>query len=104
MVTIGGIVVMVAPAVRSRVSLVYPRYPVGIRWRPRHSRSRYGNEGTEVELPALVSGTSGHLLAARDQMAISLGFHIVLSCFGVAFPTLIYLVHRRGLRGDPDAL
>jgi cytochrome d ubiquinol oxidase subunit I len=48
--------------------------------------------------------TSSELVAARSQMALSLGFHIVLSCFGVAFPTLIYLVHRRGLRGDADAL
>jgi cytochrome d ubiquinol oxidase subunit I len=45
------------------------------------------------------------LLAARYQMAISLGFHIVLSCFGVALPAMIYVLHRRGLRhGDDDAL
>lgn len=45
------------------------------------------------------------LMAARYQMALSLGFHIILSCFGVAFPAMIYVVHRRGLRrGDPDAL
>ena len=45
------------------------------------------------------------LLPARYQMALSLGFHIVLSCFGVAFPALIYVVHRRGLRrNDEDAL
>ena len=45
------------------------------------------------------------LIAARYQMALSLGFHIVLSCFGVAFPTMIYVVHRRGLyRGDEVAL
>lgn len=47
---------------------------------------------------------TSNLLAARQQMAFSLGFHIVLSCFGVAFPALIFLVHRRGLRGDPVAL
>jgi len=47
---------------------------------------------------------NSQLLAARYQMALSLGFHIVLSCFGVAFPTLIYVMHRRGLRGDTDAL
>ena len=47
---------------------------------------------------------TSQLIAARYQMAISLGFHIVLSCFGVAFPALIYVVHRRGLRGDADAL
>jgi cytochrome d ubiquinol oxidase subunit I len=46
-----------------------------------------------------------NLLAARYQMALSLGFHIVLSCFGVAFPAMIYVLHRRGIRrDDPDAL
>lgn len=45
------------------------------------------------------------LMAARYQMALSLGFHIVLSCFGVALPALIYVLHRRGLRNnDTDAL
>ncbi len=47
---------------------------------------------------------ASELMAARYQMALSLGFHIVLSCFGVAFPLLIYVLHRRGLRGDTDAL
>jgi cytochrome d ubiquinol oxidase subunit I len=38
-------------------------------------------------------------------MAVSLGSHIVLACFGVAFPAVIYVVHRRGLRrDDADAL
>jgi len=46
-----------------------------------------------------------NLLAARYLMAFSLGFHIILSCLGVAFPALIYIAHRRGLRhNDPDAL
>jgi cytochrome d ubiquinol oxidase subunit I len=40
------------------------------------------------------------LTAARYQMALSLGFHIVLSCFGVALPAMIYVLHRRGLRHD----
>jgi cytochrome d ubiquinol oxidase subunit I len=45
------------------------------------------------------------LMAARYQMALSLGFHIILSCFGVAFPAMIYVLHRRGIRNDdPDAL
>jgi cytochrome d ubiquinol oxidase subunit I len=43
------------------------------------------------------------LLAARYQMALSLGFHIVLSCLGVAFPALIFVAHRRGLRSN-DAI
>ena len=38
-------------------------------------------------------------------MAVSLGWHIVLACFGVAFPTMIYVFHRRGIvRDDPVAL
>src|SRR5690242_2303484 len=45
------------------------------------------------------------LLPARQQMALSLGWHIVLACFGVAFPTMIFVVHRRGIvRSDPVAL
>ncbi|WP_088312471.1 cytochrome ubiquinol oxidase subunit I [Kineosporia sp. R_H_3] len=51
-----------------------------------------------VDLPA-------GLLPARQQMALSLGWHIVLACFGVAFPAMIFVVHRRGLRrADPVAL
>jgi cytochrome bd ubiquinol oxidase subunit I len=42
------------------------------------------------------------LLPAREQMAISLGSHIVLSCFGVAFPLMIYVVHRRGIKHNDD--
>ena len=46
---------------------------------------------------------AGELMAARYQMALSLGFHIVLSCFGVALPALIYVLHRRGLKHpDPE--
>ena len=45
------------------------------------------------------------LLPARQQMAFSLGWHIILACFGVAFPTIIYVMHRRGIvRDDPVAL
>ena len=45
------------------------------------------------------------LLPARQQMAVSLGWHIILACFGVAFPTMIFVVHRRGIvRDDPVAL
>jgi hypothetical protein len=46
---------------------------------------------------------AGELMAARYQMALSLGFHIVLSCFGVALPALIYVLHRRGLK-HPDPI
>ncbi len=43
--------------------------------------------------------------AARIQMAVTLGFHIVLACFGVAFPTLMLVAEWRGRwRADDDAL
>ncbi|THI96670.1 cytochrome ubiquinol oxidase subunit I [Nocardioides sp.] len=38
-------------------------------------------------------------------MALSLGWHIVLACFGVAFPAMIFVMHLRGIRrDDPVAL
>jgi cytochrome bd ubiquinol oxidase subunit I len=47
----------------------------------------------------LLADTSSNLLAARNQMGFTLGFHIVLACFGVAFPAMMliaeYLGHRR---------
>jgi cytochrome d ubiquinol oxidase subunit I len=55
----------------------------------------------------LLAGANGPpgLLPAREQMALSLGWHIVLASFGVAFPTLIFVVHRRGIvHGDAVAL
>ena len=53
----------------------------------------------------LASDAPAGLLPARQQMAVSLGCHIVLACFGVAFPAMIYVMHRRGIvRGEPIAL
>ena len=53
---------------------------------------------------ALTADPAG-LLPARQQMALSLGWHIVLACFGVALPTIIAIMHWRGAyRGDADAL
>jgi cytochrome bd ubiquinol oxidase subunit I len=53
----------------------------------------------------VVSAEPAGLLPARQQMALSLGWHIVLACFGVAFPTMILVVHGRGiLRDDPVSL
>lgn len=48
---------------------------------------------------ALATDPDG-LLPARNQMALSLGWHIVLACFGVAFPAMIFVVHRRGIVKD----
>ena len=53
----------------------------------------------------LAAGGPPGLLPAREQMAVSLGWHIILACFGVAFPTMIFVMHRRGIvRNDPTAL
>jgi cytochrome d ubiquinol oxidase subunit I len=43
--------------------------------------------------------------AARSQMAFTLGFHIVLASFGVAFPAMMLIANYRALkRDDADAL
>jgi len=56
-------------------------------------------------LPLLAAAASEvDLLVARNQMAFTLGWHIVLACFGVALPAMILVQHVRGLRGDADAL
>jgi cytochrome d ubiquinol oxidase subunit I len=45
------------------------------------------------------------LLPAREQMALTLGFHIVLVPFGVAFTFMMLIANYRWLRrGDADAL
>jgi cytochrome bd ubiquinol oxidase subunit I len=51
-------------------------------------------------MPAAASPAD--LFAARSQMALSLGWHIVVACLGVGFPALVMLAEWRGLRtGDP---
>jgi cytochrome d ubiquinol oxidase subunit I len=43
----------------------------------------------------------GTPVAARSQMGFSLGWHIILACFGVGMPALVLFVEWRGLRtGD----
>jgi cytochrome d ubiquinol oxidase subunit I len=45
------------------------------------------------------------LETARSQMALTLGFHIILASVGVALPFLMLVANYRGLRrDDPDAL
>jgi cytochrome d ubiquinol oxidase subunit I len=57
------------------------------------------------ELPQLIADSSSNLLAARNQMGFTLGFHIVLACFGVAFPAIMLIAEYRGRKkGDPEAL
>jgi cytochrome d ubiquinol oxidase subunit I len=50
----------------------------------------------------ILAAAQPDLLAARQQMALSLGWHIVIACFGVGFPVLVLLAEWRALRtGDP---
>jgi cytochrome d ubiquinol oxidase subunit I len=52
-----------------------------------------------------LAASASNLLAAREQMAFTLGFHIVLSCLGVALPATILVANYLGLkRGDEDAM
>ncbi|HEX2708255.1 MAG TPA: cytochrome ubiquinol oxidase subunit I [Solirubrobacterales bacterium] len=52
-----------------------------------------------------LAASASNLLAAREQMAFTLGFHIVLSCLGVALPATILIANYLGLkRGDSDAM
>ncbi len=55
--------------------------------------------------PLPLAASASNLLAAREQMAFTLGFHIVLSCLGVALPAIILVANYLGLkRGDADAM
>lgn len=52
-----------------------------------------------------LAASASNLLAAREQMAFTLGFHIVLSCLGVALPATILIANYIGLkRDDKDAM
>jgi cytochrome d ubiquinol oxidase subunit I len=45
------------------------------------------------------------VVPARAQMATTLGFHIILACFGIAFPTVVLAAEFRGLsRSDEVAM
>ncbi|HEY8502105.1 MAG TPA: cytochrome ubiquinol oxidase subunit I, partial [Solirubrobacterales bacterium] len=55
--------------------------------------------------PLPLAASASNLLAAREQMAFTLGFHIVLSCLGVALPATILVANYVGLKkGDEAAL
>jgi cytochrome d ubiquinol oxidase subunit I len=58
-----------------------------------------------IDLTAVIADAGSNLLAARYQMAFTLGFHIVLASFGVAFPAMMLIAEYRGRRhGDAEAL
>jgi cytochrome d ubiquinol oxidase subunit I len=55
-----------------------------------------------VRVGGLLAAEPSALLPARWQMTVTLGSHIVLACFGLAFPSVIWVLHRRGLRDDDE--
>jgi cytochrome d ubiquinol oxidase subunit I len=52
---------------------------------------------TSVVSLSLVNA-AGQVVTARAQMATTLGFHIILACLGIAFPTVVLLAEFIGLR------
>src|SRR3954447_16496640 len=52
---------------------------------------------------SLIADAGSNLLAARNQMGFTLGFHIVLACFGVAFPAMMLIAEWIGHRRNDEA-
>ena len=52
----------------------------------------------------MIAASTSNLLAAREQMAFTLAFHIPFACMGIAFPLMVLIANWRGVRGDDDAL
>jgi cytochrome bd ubiquinol oxidase subunit I len=52
---------------------------------------------SEMMLHAVAQG-SAQVVPARAQMATTLGFHIILACLGIAFPSFVLLAEFIGLR------
>jgi cytochrome d ubiquinol oxidase subunit I len=53
-------------------------------------------------VPVLLAADPSQLLPAREQMAFTLGFHIILVPFGVAFTALTMIANYRGIRHEDD--
>src|ERR671925_394408 len=65
-------------------------------WSPANRSRAPGGSSVGPELFPLAAD----LGAARSQMALTLGFHIVLACIGVGFPALILIANYLGLKRD----
>jgi cytochrome bd ubiquinol oxidase subunit I len=46
----------------------------------------------------LSATTTKEVIPARAQMAFTLGFHIVLACYGIAFPTIVLIAEYMAIR------
>ena len=75
-----------------RVGLCPPS-PAGACWVPAYA----------VATVPFFDAVPSELLAARSQMAFTLGFHIILACLGVGLPSLVLIANWIGLRRrDPS--
>src|SRR5207249_10735501 len=63
-------------------------------------------EGAVMRFDAAVvvaaAHVSGEVVPARAQMAATLGFHIILACLGIAFPTIRSEEHTSELQSRFD--
>ena len=55
-----------------------------------------------TSLPVLGVLTTGHVVPARAQMGFTLGFHIILACFGIALPTIVLVAEYLGLKRSDE--
>src|SRR5271168_2394817 len=84
--------------------------PTQERRRDTEARLAYGNAGfpgRRGPLTALLHWSGALAVAhevvpARAQMATTLGFHIILACFGIAFPTIVLAAEYLGLRHSDE--
>ena len=51
---------------------------------------------------AAVLSTAREVVPARAQMATTLGFHIILACYGIAFPTIVLVAEYVGLKRSDE--
>jgi cytochrome d ubiquinol oxidase subunit I len=62
-------------------------------------------DATLSDAVTILAADSDQLLPARQMMAFTLGFHIILVPFGVAFTAIMLIANYRGIRrGDQDAM
>jgi cytochrome d ubiquinol oxidase subunit I len=51
---------------------------------------------------SVLLATAREVVPARAQMASTLGFHIILACFGIAFPTIVLAAEYIGLKRSDE--
>lgn len=77
-----------------------PRQPEGPVHRGCHTGQGNVDRVRGWTIMQILAETHPELLAARLQMAFTLGTHIILACLGVGLPVLLILAEGLSLRGD----